>query len=133
MRIHELTFRTAVFLVAALALVMPADSAAQPVNHTASRIVEDGPTLALNVNRIKHHLAQSQAHEQSDSVFRLEYRLSVFGVAPPIDFLEDFDIEYGAVPFGAPMHTDFMNLWTPKGFRGPTIPLMPLIRWTFGR
>lgn len=82
MRIHERTFLTALFLVAALVLVLPADSAAQG-DETGTGTAADGPTVALNLGRIKHQLALSQAREESGSPLRLEYRLSVFGVAPP--------------------------------------------------
>ena len=131
MRIHDLTVRAALFLVAAV-MLLPADSAAQKLDETATGTL-DGPTVALNLGRIKYHLALSQVREESASLLRLEYRLSVYGVAPPIEFLEGFDTQYGAVPFGAPTHADFLNLWTPREFRAPTVPLMPLIRWTFGQ
>ena len=69
----------------------------------------------------------------SGSLLRLEYRLSVYGVAPEIELLQGFDTQHGAVPFGGPTHADFIDMWEPKEFKAPTIPLMPLLRWTFGR
>lgn len=131
MRIHELTFRTALFLVAALVFVLPADSVAQQGDETGT--VADGPTVALNLGRIKHRLARSQAREASGSPLRLEYRLSVYGVAPPLELLRGFDTQNGAVPFGAPTHADFLNHWIPREFRTPAFPLFPLLGWSFGR
>lgn len=133
MRIHELTFRTAAALVAILPLVMPVDSEAQQVDTPASGMADDGPTLALNLGRIKHHLALSEAREESDSLLRLEYRLSVYAEAPPIELLNGFDTRNGAVPFGAPTHQDFLNHWVPREFRMPAFPLVPILGWTFGR
>ena len=133
MRIHERTFLTALFLVAALVLVLPADSVAQQGDETAAGTVEVGPTVALNLGRIKHQLALSQAREESDSPLRLEYRLSVYGVAPPLELLRGFDTQNGAVPFGAPTHADFLNHWIPREFRTPAFPLFPLLGWSFGR
>jgi len=133
MRIHELTFRTALCLVAALVLVLPADSVAQQGDETATGTVADGPTVALNLGRIKHRLALSQAREESGSPLRLEYRLSVYGVAPPIELLRGFDTQNGAVPFGAPTHDDFLHHWIPREFRTPAFPLFPLLGWSFGR
>jgi hypothetical protein len=132
MRIHERTFLTALFVVAALVFVLPANSAAQG-DDTGTGTVADGPTIVLNLGRIKHQLALSQAREESDSPLRLEYRLSVYGVAPPIELLRGFDTQNGAVPFGAPTHADFLNHWIPREFRTPAFPLFPLLGWSFGR
>lgn len=131
------TVGTILSIAAVLVLALPGASAAQDGVSPTSSTVEDtasNETVAtLNLARIKYRLAQAQAQDQSIEGLRLEYQLSVFGVAPAIEFLQGFDIEYGGVPFGAPTHADFVDRWTPREFRAPTVPLMPLIRWTFGR
>ena len=137
MRMHCITLGAALLLVPALALVLPAVSAAQDVDVAASADVDDlkapEPAMAFNLGRVRHRLALSLAREESGSLLHLEYQLSVYGVAPPIEFLQGFDVNHGAVPFGGPTHTDFQDFWTPREFRAPAVPLMPLIRWTFGR
>ena len=137
MDIRDRAIGTTLSIVAGLALALPAVSAAQDGVNAASAGIEDTasdePSVALNLDRIKYGLARAQADDDPITGLRLSYRLSVFGVAPPIDFLQGFDTHYGGVPFGSPTHADFQDLWTPKEFRAPTVPLMPLIRWTFGR
>jgi hypothetical protein len=134
MRIHAITFGTALLLVSAVGLILPAVSAAQDLAVADAGVGDSAePVVSLNLARVKHRLALSRAREDTGSLLRLEYRLSVFGVAPEIELLQGFDTQYGAVPFGGPTHADFRDLWEPKEFRAPTIPLMPILRWTFGR
>jgi hypothetical protein len=134
MRIHVITFGTAMLLVSAVGLILPAVSAAQDLAVAAAGVGDSAePVVSLNLARVKRGLALLQEREGAGSLLRLEYRLSVYGVAPKIELLQGFDIQHGAVPFGGPTHADFMNMWEPKEFKAPTIPLMPLLRWTFGR
>ncbi|MDA1094128.1 MAG: hypothetical protein O3A25_12790 [Acidobacteria bacterium] len=137
MGIRDRIVGTALSLVAALTLGLPAVSNAQDSVVRVSTLTDDAapdePSVALNLSRIRYQLARVQATEASISGLRFEYQLSVFGVAPPIEILRGFDTRYGGIPFGSPTHADFENLWVPREFRAPTVPLMPLIRWTFGR
>ena len=134
MRIHVISFGTALLLVSAVGLILPAASAAQDLAVAAAGVGDSAePVVALNLTRVKHRLALLREREGPGSLFRLDYRLSVFGVAPKIELLQRFDTQYGAVPFGGPTHADFIDMWEPKEFRAPTIPLMPVLRWTFGR
>ena len=134
MRIHLITFGTTMLLVSAVGLILPTVSAAQDLA-VATAGVEDSaePVVSLNLARVKRGLALLREREGSGSLLRLEYRLSVYGVAPEIELLQGFDTQHGAVPFGGPTHADFIDMWEPKEFKAPTIPLMPLLRWTFGR
>ena len=84
----------------------------------------------INLDRLRRRLEALPA-EGVDSFLRLEYRLSVYAKAPEINPLEGFDTRNGEVPYGLPTHRDLQNSWTPEGFNTPTIPLTPLLRWTW--
>ena len=139
-------------LVSAVGLILPTVSAAQDLAVAAAGVGDSAePVVSLNLARVKRGLALLREREGSGSLLRLEYRLSVYGVAPEIELLQGFDTQHGAVPFGGPTHAvrvavdrrsgqprgfchaDFIDMWEPKEFKAPTIPLMPLLRWTFGR
>ena len=86
--------------------------------------------VRINLDRLRRRLEALPA-EGVDSFLRLEYRLSVYAKAPEINPLEGFDTRNGEVPYGLPTHRDLQNSWTPEGFNTPTIPLTPLLRWTW--
>jgi hypothetical protein len=91
----------------------------------------DATKLGVSMSRIKRGLRLSEAREQtSGSPLKLEYQIQVFGTAPRIDVLGDFDIRGGApLSYGAPTHSDFVNQWTPQAYRSPRVPLSSLAGW----
>ncbi len=119
---------TAPLLAILLCPLAPAPVAAQDGDPAAP------PTDEINVNiaRVKQRL-ESQADDAPNYLLQLEYQLLVYGDLPEINPFEGFDIRHGPVPFGRPTHQDLMRSWTPGALRSETIPLIPLLRWTFDR
>ena len=59
----------------------------------------DASKLGISMSRIQRGLRMSEAREQSASTpLKLEFQVQVFGTAPRVDFIEDFDIK---VPDGS--------------------------------
>ncbi len=89
--------------------------------------------LPLNVQRIKRDLAASADREEHVGL-NLRYFLNVYGEAPAIRlFLEGENLKDGPVPYGAPTHQEFLDLWTPKEFRAPVMDLTSFMRWLANR
>lgn len=93
--------------------------------------VVDATKLGVSLSRIRKGLRVSEAREQSSGTpFKLEYQVQVFGAAPKIDIIQDFDISRGApLQYGAPTHQDFLNHLTPQAYRSPTVPFSALAGW----
>ncbi len=91
----------------------------------------DATKMGVSLSRIQKELRVSAAREQaSGTPFKLEYQVQVYGTAPRIDILEDFDISRGApLQYGAPTHQEFLNHWTPQAYRSPRVPLSSLAGW----
>lgn len=82
----------------------------------------DAAKLGVSMSRIQRGLRLSETRERSSSSspLKLEYQIQVFGTAPRLDFLQDFNIAPGApVSYGAPTHNEFLNHWTPQAYRSP--------------
>ncbi|MCC7034109.1 MAG: hypothetical protein IT179_14905 [Acidobacteria bacterium] len=121
--------------VAAPGLAQPPEPAgpANAVEPAASGQVPavDATRMGVSLSRIQKQLRVSAAREQaSGTPFRLEYQVQVYGAAPRIDVIEDFDISAGApLRYGAPTHQEFLNHWTPQAFRSPAVPFSALAGW----
>ena len=110
----------AVFLL--LGLASPA--AAQ------SRI--DANRLPIDLARIQKQLQPTAVREERQGL-NLHYFIDVYGQAPrPQLFTKDDNLTTGPVPYGAPTHQEFMNLWTPQEFRAPAADFTTLLRWLAG-
>ncbi len=92
----------------------------------------DASKLGVSMNRIRRGLRVSEAREEasSDSPLKLNYQVQVYGAAPRIDIIQDFDIGKRApLQYGAPTHQDFINQWTPQAYRAPRMPISSLAGW----
>jgi hypothetical protein len=91
----------------------------------------DTTKLGVSLTRIKKGLRLSETREQvSGTPLKLEYQIQVYGAAPRLDFLKDFNIAPGApVSYGAPTHSEFLNHWTPQAYRAPPANLGALAGW----
>jgi hypothetical protein len=54
---------------------------------------------------------------------KLEFYVEVQGTAPPILLFQPGELATGPVPYGAPTHSDVLELFTPIEFRSPSMPL----------
>ena len=55
--------------------------------------------------------------------------MQVFGTAPRIDVIQDFDLLNGDVPGSAPSHRQMIDFWTPKAFSSPVMPFSAMAVW----
>ena len=123
------------FAAALIALSLAAPAAAQqdpaPVNGGSGTI--DVDRLPIDVSRIHRELKQAQDVEERDGL-NLRYRISVIGVAPPIDlFTDEVNLVNGPVPYGAPTHQEIVDHITPLPFRSPVMDFSALMRWLADR
>jgi len=91
----------------------------------------DASKLGVSMSRIKKGLRVTESRPTtSGAPMRLEYQLQVFGAAPRIDILQDFNIGQGApLSYGAPTHNDFITQWTPQAYRSPVASLSSIAFW----
>ena len=97
---------------------------------TADAVV-DPSKLGVSMSRIKKGLRVTESRQTgSGTPLKLEYQVQVFGAAPRIDILQDFNIGQGApLSYGAPTHNDFVTQWTPQAYRSPPASLSSLAGW----
>jgi len=109
---------------------VPAAAAGEPAARVQAPPV-DATKLGVSLDRIQKSLRVSEAREQvSGTPLKLEYQVQVYGAAPRINVLEDFDISRGTpLQYGAPTHQEFLNHWTPQAYRSPRMPLSSLAGW----
>jgi len=91
----------------------------------------DASKLGVSMSRIKKGLRVTESRQTTPGApMRLEYQLQVFGAAPRIDILQDFNIGQGApLSYGAPTHNDFITQWTPQAYRAPVASLSSIAFW----
>jgi hypothetical protein len=115
----------ALFVVAALAF--PGPIFAQDQQTPAV----DVSKLGVSLSRIRGELKKIEARESMTTENgRLNVRVEVLGIAPPLDFIpDDFSLTYGPVPNSAPTHRQHIEHVTPQAFRGQTVPIFGLAVW----
>jgi hypothetical protein len=114
----------ALLIVATLAL--PAAVLAQAADQTV-----DVTKLGISLDRIRTELKKTEGRESITSENgRLNVRVEVLGLAPPIEFIpDDFSLVYGPVPHSAPTHREHIEFVTPQEFRSPAVPIYSLAVW----
>jgi hypothetical protein len=96
----------------------------------------DAAKLGVSMSRIQKGLRLSEARERSSAAtsLKLEYQVQVYGAAPRIDILQDFNVGPNApLSYGAPTHSDFIRQWTPQAYRSPRWPLGALAGWAISQ
>jgi hypothetical protein len=78
--------------------------------------------LGVSFDRIKRELRLKPA-STAKSPLKLEFYVEVQGTAPPILLFQPGELATGPVPYGAPTHSDVLELFTPIEFRSPSMPL----------
>lgn len=101
----------------------PASAAATPV---------DPNKFGVSLERIQKGLFLTESREedrQAGTVFRLEYQIQVYGMAPKIEVLKGVDLFNGPVPGSAPSHRQLVEHVTPQIYRTPGLPLSAGLFW----
>ena len=127
-------------LLCAVTLASPAaaqssTTAPEAESKTAEPLTVDPSRMGISLERIVKGLRFEEMRERrTDSPLKLEFNVQVFGTAPRIDILGDYDIgQDGPLPYGAPTHQDFLNHLTPQAYRSPTMPLSSVAVWALGQ
>lgn len=121
--------RLAPALVVALA-VLPFSAHAQSAAPDSGAQSIDPSKLGISVERIQRELSERQFDSgPAGNGLRLNYRIEVFGQAPQIDVLGDFDVLHGPVPRSGPTHQEFLDQVTPQEYRAPAASLSNVFFW----
>jgi hypothetical protein len=115
----------------------PAEGASTPIaaSEPSSALAQvDATKLGVSLSRIQRGLRVSEVRERSTAIpIKLEFQVQVYGTAPRIDFIQDFDISPdAAIPYGAPTHAEFLRHWTPQAYRAPMVPFSNIAWWAIG-
>ena len=90
----------------------------------------DASRLGVSMKRIQKGLRVSEARERrSADGLKLEYQVQVYGEAPRIDIIKDFDIGRRARSSKGAHSRQFLNHWTPQAFRSPRVPISSMAGW----
>ena len=96
--------------------------ASQPPQGAAQALPPPFDALGVSFDRIKRELRQLPPSTASTPL-KLEFYVEVQGTAPPILLFKPGELTTGPVPYGAPTHSDVLELFTPIEFRSPSMPL----------
>jgi len=88
----------------------------------------DFDALGVSFDRIKRELRLSPPSTVKTPL-KLEFYVEVHGTAPPILLFKPGELTTGPVPYGAPTHSDVLELFTPIEFRSPSMPLSTIAIW----
>ncbi len=107
------------------------ETAPEPESKASEPLPVDPSRMGISLERIVKGLRFEEMRERrTDSPLNLEFQVQVFGTAPRIDILGDYDIgKDGPLPYGAPTHQDFLNHLTPQAYRSPTVPISSVALW----
>jgi hypothetical protein len=116
-----------VAMLVTMALALPVPLVAQEADPQPI----DVSKLGVSLDRIRGELKRMESRETITSANgRLNVRVDVFGLAPPIDFIpDDFSLRFGPVPNSAPTHQEHIEHVTPQAFRSPVFPVYGLAVW----
>ena len=97
---------------------------------TTSVSVLNAEKLPVSLERIKRQLNRLPTREDDRNLLRLSYYVKVYGQAPRVSVIRDFDIHDGPVPYGAPTHAEMIAASTPRLYRTAPAISFPVIGWT---
>jgi hypothetical protein len=85
--------------------------------------------LPLNMSRIQRQLQKSSERVDRDGL-NLKFFIAVYAQAPPIQlYTKQDNLSHGPVPYGAPTHSDMLQMMTPQEYRAPVADFGGLARW----
>jgi len=106
---------------------VPSDTNPPPADHAAPSI--DATKLGVSFDRIRVQLAVKP--ETKTSGLRIQETIQVIGTAPKIQLWdpETAKLATGPVPWGAPTHKEFIDLYTPLEFKNYPIDINSVAKW----
>ena len=116
-----------VVLVFSLTIIAAGPATAQESSETPWF---DAEALPISLERIKRQLDRLPVRDEERNLLYLSYYVEVYGRAPRINVIQNFDIHNGQVPYGAPSHAEMIAVATPREFRTPALMSFPLFGWT---
>ena len=116
-----------VVLVFSLTIIAAGPATAQESSETPWFNAE---ALPISLERIKRQLDRLPVRDEERNLLYLSYYVEVYGRAPRINVIQNFDIHNGQVPYGAPSHAEMIAVATPREFRTPALMAFPLFGWT---
>ena len=119
-----------VVLVFSLALIPAGSTMAQESSETPRLNAEE---LPVSLERIKRQLDRLPVGDWERNLLRLSYYVEVYGRAPRINVIQNFDIHNGPVPYGAPSHAKMIAVTMSRELRTPAATSFPVIGWTWKR
>ena len=96
----------AILLVLDTAIIGSA-SAAQEASEQPTLKAEE---LGISLARIRYKLDKLPETPEASSLLRLNFYVEVYGRAPRLQYLGDFDIHNGPIPYGPPMHSEMLSV-----------------------
>ena len=118
-----------VVLVFSLAIISAGSATAQESSETPRLNVKE---LPVSLERIRRQLDRLAVRDAKRNLLRLNYYVEVYGRAPRINVIQNFDIHNGPVPHGAPSHAEMLAVTRPREFRTPAaISFFPVLGWTW--
>ena len=121
-------FPLSVVLCCSLTIASAAAATAQEPSVAPLLNAED---LPVSLERIKRQLDRLPVGDDERNMLRLSYYVEVYGRAPRINVIRNFDIHNGPVPYGAPTNADLLAVTTPPEFRTPAVISFPVFGWTW--
>jgi hypothetical protein len=89
----------------------------------------DVDQLPLNLNRVQRQLQQS-GERQDGSGLNLRFFIAVYAAAPSIQlFTQQDNLTRGPAPYGAPTHSEMMQITIPQEYRAPAADFSALVKW----
>jgi len=116
------------YVIVISSLLTSSVSTAQETTEKSSLNVDN---LPISIERIKRQLEQRQVGNGKRSILSLDYYIEVYGRAPRINVIQNFDIYNGPIPYGSPLHTELRSITTPPELRTPAAISLPIARWSW--
>ena len=113
-----------------LGLVAPVAGAAQESDAAPAVATVDASDLPVSFDRIKRRMAATRPTQDGRRpLLNLSFYVDVYARAPAIEFLQNFDLNSEAVSYGAPTHTEMLEVATPREWRPRAISTGNLFGW----
>jgi hypothetical protein len=111
--------------------VVALNTVAPPAPAVAATV--DVSRLPISLSNIEKKLRQTTIREERDGL-NLRYFVDVYAKAPDIVlFTKEDNLLYGPVPYGAPTHSEMVDMITPQEHRAPAADMGALFRWLSGK